>query len=125
MTATITPRIEIDDRIRQRPQLLAAVEQATDYLLSRTDGLDPPATVSWRLTDPGGESVEITLADTPDAGVPSARLPVRTRWLGDLPSQRMSVLEVWGKLLSNRSAVKMARINADLSRLEEEEQDGR
>ena len=39
------PSIEIDDRIRQEPDLLAAAHESTAFLLREIEGVAPPAVI--------------------------------------------------------------------------------
>lgn len=125
MSVATGPQVEIDDRIRQRPDLLAAASDATEYLLEQAEVLvPPPGVVRWQFADREGASVEIALADAGEADAPFARRNFLTRRILDPVSRRMCVLQAWSALLSNRSDLQMRRINEHISQLEEEERNG-
>lgn len=123
MNATETTRVEIDARIRERPELLHAVEDATDYLTAQATDVPPPTAIDWQFADEDGESIRITLSDSPDTPRSAGR-SFWTRWLLNPVSRKMCVLKVWGELLGKRSDVQMARIGQLIAQLNQEITDG-
>jgi hypothetical protein len=120
MTATVTPRVEIDDRIREQPDLLRLVSEATAFLESRAVEVPPPQVVIWRLIALDQSQIELALADRSDG--PFVRRAVKASWwVQDPPSREKHVLDVWVDLLSQRGWAQSARTRELIRQLEEEE----
>lgn len=129
MNATETTRVEIDDRIREKPELLRAVTDATDYLRGEIESVMPPATIRWQQVGTDGKLLQITLSDWPETSNHTVQRNYWTRWIQDPVNQKICVLKIWGELLGKRSDANLARIKAQISELmtqsHEEEIDGR
>ena len=125
MTETIETKVEIDERIRQRPELLEAVKDATEYVEKYAVDVPPAAQIRWRFADPDGKKIEISLADHVGTETKSVSRTFWTRWILDPTNRRLCVLDVWGDLLYTRSDRHQARIDELMSRLTEEEANGR
>lgn len=119
MNATGTTRVEIDERIREQPELLAAVTRATEYLLEHALEVPPPSAIRWRYAD--GKTLEITLIDDPGRAV---QRNYWTRWIQDEVGQRICILKLWGELLRKRSDERMVRIDQLIAQLKREIADG-
>src|SRR5262245_47831333 len=125
MNATETTRVEIDDRIREQPELLRAVNDATQYLREHATEVPPPALIGWRYADADGKLLQLTLGDTLDGSGRTVRRNYWARWVLDPVSQQICVLKTWRELLGMRSDESMARINQLISQLKEEIAHGR
>ena len=79
MTATTDLRVEMDDALRQRPDLLHAAESATDFLddfvrgHAATFGDDRAMTWRYQPAHPDGERVVVTYSERDDLGSRFAR----------------------------------------------------
>lgn len=116
-------RVEIDDRIRERPELAQAVGLGTDYLLSQATDTTPPDAVAWRFADADGKLVQVTLSDSPGDGHRVQR-NFQTTWILDPVNRKLCVTKVWVELLNKRLDQQFARVNAGINELEREEHDG-
>jgi hypothetical protein len=117
MNATEATRVEIDDRIREQPELLQAVNEATRYLEEHAVEVPPPSAVQWRYADADGKLLQITLADGPDRTV---QRNYWTRWILDSVGRRLCILKLWGELLRKRSDERMVRIDQLIAQLKQE-----
>jgi hypothetical protein len=125
MNATEATRVEIDEKIREQPELLQAVNAATQYLEQQAEEVPPPAYIGWRYVDHDGKLLELTLRDGVDDTTRGIRRNYWTRWILDPVSQKICVLKAWGELLGKRSDEGMVRINHLITKLREELADGR
>jgi hypothetical protein len=116
--------VEIDDRIRQRPDVFAAVTDATAYLEAQATDVPPPAAIGWRFADAAGQLIQITVSDSAPPGHHTVRHNFWTRWILDPTNRKICVLRMWSELLAERSDQNIARINRLIVRLREEEGDG-
>ena len=121
MTSTVVPRVEIDDRIREQPDLLRLVSEATAFLESRAVEVPPPQVVEWRLVGPDRAQIELALADSSD-GLFVRRAVKASWWVQDPPSREKHVLDVWVDLLSQRGWAHSARTRELIRQFEEEEE---
>jgi hypothetical protein len=124
MNATEPTRVEIDDRIREQPQLLAAVTRATEYMQEQAVEVPPPSSVHWRYADPDGKSLQLTLIDGPPFQNQKVQHNYWTRWIEDSVNGKLCVLKSWGELLAKRSDTRMARIDQLIAKLKDEVGDG-
>ncbi|MBP3956125.1 hypothetical protein J8F10_12610 [Gemmata sp. G18] len=112
MVASVEPRVEIDDRIREQPELLDAVAQATDYLRHHLGGVAVPALIRWSVS-PGDEArIVLTISDATDSAGPAAARAISAQHLAGDPYRRdVLTLNVFSDLLGERSKKNRARIN--------------
>jgi len=126
MNATeVTTRVDIDDRIREQPHLLAAVTDGTQYIVDQATRVSPPAIVDWRYADSKGESLRLTLSDAEGVAEQTARENYPTRWILDSVNRSICVLQAWGKLIDRRLDRQAAKVNALLIEYEREERQSR
>ena len=118
-------RIEIDDQISRRPDLLAAVNTASSYLEERVrkadiSGLDD-LSLGWeyRPEDTGWIEVSLALWDI-SGGLRRFRL-IPLRDMFDPVSRDTWILRVWRDLLTELSRRNLVRIDRTLSELEDQE----
>jgi hypothetical protein len=122
MVATVEPRVEIDERIRQQPELLRAVTESTRYLIEQAPTeVPPPAIVGWQYADRDGQLLQLTLSDTGEQAGHTVQRNYWTRWILDPVNQKLCVLRAWGELLGKRSDAGIARIARLVAELKQEE----
>jgi hypothetical protein len=124
MSATETTRVEIDDRIREQPDLLRAVNEATGLLTEYSSYAPPPAVASWQFADDRGELLRLTLSGGNDLPVPAVAEEYPTRWILDPINRKICFLQTFGRFLSKRSDARMVRIDRLIARLKKELADG-
>jgi hypothetical protein len=120
MVATVEPRIEIDDRIRESPQLMKAVTEATAFLSRQVEHVPLPVAIRWRFLPLDPSSVELTLSDATDFSDMIARRSFRLHELEDAYLRDVETLRTWRELLRLRSDKHLAKIDAyinDLNRV--------
>lgn len=115
MSAAVMPRVEIDERIRQQPELLAAVNEATAYLGehigTHAREVPPPAGIRWRFALLDDSSIELTMSDSPEFEGFIAQRVFPLRYMNDPVNRDIMTLRVWRDLLAERSRKNMARID--------------
>jgi hypothetical protein len=111
MVATVEPRVEIDDRIREQPALLDAVHSAMAYLGQSVERVPLPTAIKWRFAPLDPTSIELWMSDTPDFSGPAARRVFRASDMADDYTREVGVLRAFGDLLRLRSEQNMARID--------------
>ncbi len=110
MTATIEPRVEIDDRIREQPALLEAVISATEYLRRHLDGVSSPAIIRWGSAPLDPKTLELAISDSPDGTEPVAKRWITADQMNDAYRREVLTLRVFSDLLAMRSEHNRARI---------------
>lgn len=110
MTATVEPRVEIDDRIREQPSLLDAVTSATAYLGRHLDGVPMPAIIRWEFAPLDPKTLELSISDSPDGTEPVAKRRIATAQMNDPYQREVFTLLVFSGLLGKRSELHQARI---------------
>lgn len=118
MVSTIEPRIEIDERIRERPELLQAANEAMAYLARHIEGVSPPAVIRWGFAPLDPNTIELSLSDTSDFSDIVAKRRLEARHMND--SYRRDVFALWAfsDLLHERSKKNMARIDELMRRID-------
>jgi hypothetical protein len=117
-------RVEIDESIRNRPELLSSVEAANRYLEELAGASGPHVQVEWRLSPNDDRLVELGLSEDRDfhAGV---RPTFPTSNLLDPVSRKVRLNRAWDFILAERSRHSMERIHDLINQLERRELDGR
>jgi len=121
MTETIDTKVEIDERIRQQPELLEAVEEATSYLEQQAVHVPPPDRIQWLLVDADGQTIHLMLAEKEGGIERVVQHNYPTKWIIDPVNRKICVLKMWSELLSKRSHRNILRITKLNSQLREEE----
>ena len=125
MTTPRPTRIEVDDRIRVRPDLADSVGRATEYLLSQVGEDLPPGDVVWSFADADGKLLQISLTDSANTNPGmTVQRNFWAKWILDPVNSKLCVTEVWIELLNRRLDQQVARVNAGLAELERAEHDG-
>lgn len=116
--------VEIDDSIRHRPELLAAVEQSNAFLEELAGTSSPHVRVEWRLSPHDDRMAEFGLFEDQDfnAGI---RPTFPARNLLDPVNRKLRLLRAWDFLLQARSKRNMEHISETIAQLELEEANGR
>jgi hypothetical protein len=117
-------KVEIDESIRRRPELLAPVELSNAFLAELAGASSPHVRVEWRVSPHDERMVELGLFEDKDfnAGI---RPTFPASNLLDPVNRKLRLLRAWDFVLEARSKRNMDRINELISQLEQEEPDGR
>jgi hypothetical protein len=121
MNATETTRVEIDDRIREQPEFLRAVGQATEYVLEESKGIAPPSAIRWRFAPHEADAIELTMTEPSELGGGFASRTFPVRYLLDPVSRDTMALRTFGDLLRKRSQRNLERIDALIRKIDFDE----
>ncbi|MBY0514466.1 MAG: hypothetical protein K2P78_11210 [Gemmataceae bacterium] len=121
MAPNPTPRVELDDALRQRPELVDAVTLATARLVEWGASFGPEVTLSWRIPAGDPAAVELTISETTDTGTGVGRSRFPLRYLDDQVNCDISVRRTWDDVLEARIDRGLRRLGELIARLEEEE----
>jgi len=116
-------KVDIDDSIRHKPELLSSVEAANVYLEELAGASSPNVRVEWRLSPHDERLVELGLFENRDhnAGI-TPTFPAQN--LLDPVNRKLRLLRAWDFILQARSERNLAKIGELLTKLEREERDG-
>ena len=115
MTATTDLRVEMDDALRQRPDLLPAAESATEFLddfvrgHAATFGDDRAMTWRYQPAHPDGEGIVVTYSERDDLGNRVARLALTPNQMLDSGGRNYRV----SKILHDIIAQQWKQMDAD------------
>ena len=117
-------KVEIDDSIRRRPELLESVQQSNAILEELAGSSSPHVRVEWRLSPHDERLVELGLFEDRDfnTGI-TPTFPAQN--LLDPVSRKLRLYRAWDFVLQARSKRNMERINELITQLEREEANGR
>ncbi|MBY0458791.1 MAG: hypothetical protein K2V38_15750 [Gemmataceae bacterium] len=124
MVAATEPLVEIDDRIRANPELLAQVNSALAYLGRHIDGVPLPAAIRWRPLPLDPSSVELVMSDTADYSDLTARHMFLIAEMADDYTREVGTLQTWRRLLRQRSRRNWVRIDELARRVAEADDEG-
>jgi hypothetical protein len=111
VVATVEPRVEIDDRIRENPALLEAATQTMAYLGQRVTDVPLPAAIRWRFVPLDPSSLELLMSDTTDLSDMVARRVFRVTQMDDAYTREVGIGRAFGELLRLRSKKRWERID--------------
>lgn len=114
-------KIEIDDSIRSRPELLDSVQQANNILEELAGSSSPHVRVEWRLSPHDERMVELGLFEDREAAI---RRTFPASNLLDSVNRKLRLYSAWDSILQAQSERNLARIRDRLDKLEQEENDG-
>lgn len=117
MVATVEPKVEIDDRIRENPDLLTAVTEAMAYLGRHVNGVPLPVAIQWRPLPLDPNSIELLMSDTLDFSDMVARRVFPVLDLTDAYTREVGTLRTWRSLLRRRSEKNWLRIDELMERV--------
>ncbi len=108
MTATTDLRVEMDDALRQRPDLLHAAEAATEFLGDFVNrhpvafGDDRVMTWRYQPAHPDGERVVVTYSERDELGDRFARLALAPNQMLDSGGRNYRVSKVLHDIIAQR-----------------------
>jgi len=136
MNATSGIILRIDTELESQ-KILDAISQAMEYLADQIARSPAPRAeyqlVEWRdsrlrMYDVVGnarECLEVSMTEQDDDGRRESSIPIPVHYLFDPVSRDISMLRLWGKVLSVRSSQIMKRIDEQIRLLELEETNGK
>jgi hypothetical protein len=114
-------RIEIDDRIREKPELAKAASEASTYLLGEIKRVPPPAVIHWQFAPFDESTIELWMSDTPDGKGFVAKRVFPLQHMTDPVTRDIWALRVCGALFAQRSRVIQARIDQKFRDMERDD----
>lgn len=111
MVTQVEPRVEIDDRIRENPELLKAVTAATAFLGRQAGESEHPAALRWRPLPLDPNTIELELSDHIDFSDLVARRFFPVTELTDTYGRESGMLRAWATLLGIRSDKQKVRVD--------------
>ena len=108
MTATTDLRVDMDDALRQRPDLLHAAEAATEFLddfvrgHAATFGDDRAMTWRYQPAHPDGERVVVTYAERDDLGARAVKHQLAAVDLCDATGRRREMRKLLQSVIAER-----------------------
>ncbi len=121
--------VTIDDAIRARPDLLARVEEASDYfrqLYEPRTPTDPPLmpSLNWTLSPLVAPPLWAEVHERDTTGERKVSRGIGERDLEDPVRRDVHMLKLWGDLLNNRSDKRMSMLDELIRRAETLEREG-
>lgn len=122
MSTTVGPRVEIDDRIREQPELFRVVQLSTEFLEELAGASSHNLDIEWRSVAHDDRLIELGLSEHRDfqAGI---RTTFAATNLFDPVNRKLRLLKAWDYILRARSNRNMERIAELINQLQRESDD--
>ena len=111
MNATEATRVEMDDHIRQQPELCRAANEAMAYVLGQIEGVPPPAVIRWRFVPSDPNLIELSMTEEWQGIELNAAPAFPVRDMADPVNRDIWASRTFRRLLRERSRVNMAKID--------------
>ena len=117
----IEEHVEIDQLIREHPDLLDAVQKASVRLAERSDSFGPNVNLGWKFARADKSTIELSITETTNTGTGFAKRQFPARYMNDPVSRDISVWQVWDDILADRVNRGLRRVGELITQIEEEE----